>query len=284
LTITEREKPKPAWLRPRWAAWVTALALIGAVYWFTPSLVLKGVVAPATSTDRPGWSAIRIKPAAPQEGAAPAVFPPDERLSTDRGSALTAYGLWFAPSAGVYTLNMYVRGVCELGLDGRRLLSLEGDVSGQTRLELGAGPHLLRVSLLPQSNSDGSCRLEMFGREGPAQDLIAGGDLRAPDVDGAAAGWEIASLANNAQLSVALAYAATALLILLPLCLPGGWLSLVAAGLVIFIPAFALPGPAGRTPFIGGPQINRLQAGNPDFVVIGNSYADCGIEIGRAHV
>lgn len=255
-----------------------SLALLAAGYYFTLPLILKGVMAPGTRPDRQGWSAYYTSPSSPGNPSTQALFPPKGSLTTDRGADMIAYGLWFAPKAGTYALNLYARGNCELSLDDQLFLSLEGDTSGQAKLDLEAGPHLLGISLKPIAPKDGSCRLEIFGQDDATKNLLADGGLRSFDPDRMATWLRLGSLSKNALVMVALAYLVTILFVLLPLSLSGGWLSLGAASLIILLPALALPAPPRRVPFIGGPQVSRLQADKPDFAVIGNSYANCSID------
>ncbi len=279
MRVDSRKETTPHRFRPRWGLWLAVLALIGAAHQFTLPLIIKGVIAPAASPDRQGWSTHYVhNEAIPEAGDGPGIVPPGRKLTTDRGVDLKAYGLWFAPAAGRYAFNLYVRGTGELALDGNRLLALEGDSGGQAKADLEAGPHFLRISLQPIAPRDGSCTLEILGPGTAAGDLLAEGGLLGPSPAKMETWWAMAALTQNAFTMMGLAYAASLLLVLLPLALAGGWRSLAASVLIVLAPALAIPGPSGRNPFIGGPQISRLRAERPDYVVIGNSYANAMID------
>lgn len=265
-----RQAPWPAWLRPRPLAWLVTLALVGALHFLAAPLLLRVVVTPAADADGQGWLLLRGPGPGGQAFAAP-----DAWLSADQGVALTAYALWMVPRGGTYSLYLKATSPSRLALDGQDLTHLDSQLRGQVDLELSAGPHLLRLE-----GTGGSRALWASGPEGGPANPLDGGHLRPPSPQGIAAWWGLLSVTEDPRLAVLAALAATFLLILLPYGAHRGWPGLAAVVVMIGAPALLLPGPSQQVPFVGGPDLLRLKAENPDYVVIGNSLADGSIDKG----
>lgn len=268
-----------AWRRPRWGLWAGLLALLGLLHWGGPPALIKLGLGRAAQSGQPGWLLL----SAP--GGAPAWAPPGRPLPNPAGGTLVAYALWRAPQSGEYAFNLtgspppHLVGL-SLGLDGQPVASLEEDRRGQVRLELGAGPHLLRLEVADRGKGQGWGQVQVYAPGEPSADLLAQDGPRSPPAAGIEAWWRLLWWLGDPALAGGLASLATMLLVLLPLCLAGGWRGLAAWVGIILLPALLLAGPPQRTPFLGGPLIKKLQDERPAYVVIGNSLAEGSVHRG----
>jgi lysophospholipase L1-like esterase len=110
-------------------------------------------------------------------------------------ASLEAYAIWRVGEAGTYTLLLHCDDLCELFVDGHRVVGVvrrSANVVGRSELPLAAGPHFVVVHLVG-GPVPGWFSLEVQAPGQPTPALLAGRDLFPVQQRAITLGWRLVS-------------------------------------------------------------------------------------------